>query len=140
MLSHSGRAAIRAVIYLSSQEISGIHEIAESIGASSHTVGKLLQKLVHEGIINSMKGPGGGFYITKSQLRQPLIKIIDAIDGKDVLQQCAVGLSACSDTNPCPLHHEYKNISRAYRKMCRSMKITDLKNKLTSGETLLLLN
>ena len=71
MLSLTCKTAIKAVIYLASKfdtgEKSGIKEIAEFIDASEHTVGKMLQTLVKDGVINSAKGPSGGFYINGKQ-------------------------------------------------------------------------
>ena len=68
MLSLTCKTAIKAVIYLASKfesgEKAGIREIADFINASEHTVGKMLQTLVKEKVINSAKGPAGGFYIT----------------------------------------------------------------------------
>lgn len=59
MLSLTCKTAIKAVIYLASKHQSGhkagIKEIAEFIDASEHTVGKMLQTLVREGVINSVK-------------------------------------------------------------------------------------
>lgn len=57
-------------------EKSGIKEIAEFIDASEHTVGKMLQMLVREEVINSAKGPNGGFYITAKQQNQAIINIV----------------------------------------------------------------
>lgn len=112
MLSHTCKTAIKAVIYLASKEESGdksgVKEIAKFINASEHTVSKLLQNLVRQKIINSIKGPTGGFYITKDQQMAPIIKIVDTIDGKDLFIQCGLGLSKCSSTHPCPIHDDYK--------------------------------
>src|SRR5687767_2541544 len=112
MLSLTCKTAIKAVVFLASKydqgTNSGIKEIAEYIDASEHTVGKLLQTLVREEIINSMKGPSGGFYLTKEQLRKPIITIVYAIDGKQVFRECGLGLSKCSAMRPCPIHNEYK--------------------------------
>lgn len=71
MLSLTCKTAIKAVIYLASKfetgEKAGIKEIAEFIDASEHTVGKMLQVLVKEEVINSVKGPNGGFSLQKSK-------------------------------------------------------------------------
>ena len=97
MLSLTCKTAIKAVIYLASKfesgDKAGIIEIAEFINASEHTVGKMLQTLVKDDVINSAKGPTGGFYISEKQKNQPIIKIIDAFDGKAVFDQCGLGLS-----------------------------------------------
>lgn len=109
MLSVTCKTAIKAVTYLASRQESGIksgiREIAELIDGSEHTVGKLLQTLVREGIINSVKGPSGGFYMSKAQVKQPIIHIVEAIDGREVFRECGLGLSKCSASHPCPLHH-----------------------------------
>ena len=99
MLSVSCKAAIKAVIFLGSKfesvNKSSIKEITKFINENEHTVGKILQKLVKEKIINSAKGPNGGFYITDKQINYRVIKIIEAIDGKEVFKQCGLGLSKC---------------------------------------------
>ena len=111
MLSLTCKIAIKAVIFLASKyqsrEKPGIKEIAEYIEASEHTVGKLLQTLARRDVINSSKGPNGGFYVTAKQLNQPVIRIVEAIDGKEVFKECGLGLSKCSSAHPCPIHKDY---------------------------------
>lgn len=137
MLSLSCKASIKAVIFLGSKfnsgEKSGIKEIAEFINENEHTVGKLLQKLVKEGIINSAKGPTGGFYITARQKNQPIINVVEAIDGKEVFNQCGLGLSKCSSTHPCPIHNDYKAVRDLFEKMCRDKKMSDLCEPVNNG-------
>ena len=130
MLSVTCKAAIKAVVYLGSKfelgNKSSIKEIANFIDENEHTVGKLLQKLVKEGVINSAKGPNGGFYVTSRQMSQSITKIIEAIDGKDVFKQCGMGLSRCSATHPCPIHNDYKVIRDLFERLCSDKKIGDL--------------
>jgi len=137
MLSITCKTAIKAVIYLASKfesgEKSGIKEIAEFINASEHTVGKMLQTLVKAEVINSTKGPNGGFYITAKQKNQPIINIVEAIDGKDVFKQCGLGLSKCSSTHPCPIHNDYKVVRDLFEKLCRDKKMTDLCEPVNNG-------
>ena len=135
MLSLTCKTAIKAVIYLASksEEKAGIKEIAEYIDASEHTVGKMLQTLVKDNVINSAKGPTGGFYITAKQRNQSIIKIIDAIDGTEVFDQCGLGLSKCSATHPCPIHNDYKIIRDQFKAMCQQKKINDLCETVNDG-------
>nr|WP_294899427.1 Rrf2 family transcriptional regulator [uncultured Pedobacter sp.] len=112
MLSNTCKNAIKAVIYLASKENhsekAGVKEVAQNINASEHTVSKILQNLVKQKIINSIKGPTGGFFITEQQRQQPIINIVNTIDGKDVFTECGLGLSHCSSSHPCPIHDQYK--------------------------------
>ena len=137
MLSLTCKTAIKAVIYLCSKFESGqnvgIREIAVAIQASEHSVGKLLQTLVKNGVINSIKGPSGGFHISKEQRKQPIINIIDAIDGRMVFRECGLGLSQCSATRPCPIHFEYKDARDKAEQLFRTRKVSDLCDPVSNG-------
>jgi Rrf2 family protein len=137
MLSLSCKASIKAVVYLGSKSDSGekpgIQEIAKFINENEHTVGKLLQKLVKQDVIKSSKGPKGGFYITTEQKTQPIIKIVEAIDGKEVFNQCGLGLSKCSETRPCPIHNDFKNVRESFKQMCENNEIKMLYENVNNG-------
>jgi len=141
MLSHTCKTAVKAVIYLASkfesEERSGIIEIAGYLNASEHTVGKMLQTLVKQDVIKSLKGPSGGFFITRSQLRQPIINIVEAIDGNQVFKECGLGLSKCSATHPCPIHDDYKEARDIIETLFRNKKISDLCEPVSNGLTYL---
>jgi Rrf2 family protein len=137
MLSLTCKAAIKAVIHLSAKfetgEKAGIKEIARVIDASEHTVGKLLQTLVKEGVINSSKGPNGGFYVDAKQRNQPIIKIVEAIDGKEIFNECGLGLSRCYASHPCPIHNDYSIIKDLFAKLCREKKVSELAVTVNDG-------
>ncbi len=130
MLSTSCKAAIKAVVFLASQfepgEKFSLTMVSQHIGASEHTVGKILQALVKNKLIKSSKGPGGGFYITKEQLEIPVIKIVQAIDGKELFKECALGLNKCNSERPCPIHFEYKKAREVMEQIFLKNKIADL--------------
>lgn len=137
MLSLTCKTAIKAVIYLASKEDpgdkAGMKEIANHIHASEHTVGKILQTLARHGLINSVKGPSGGFFISKAQRDQPISNIIESIEGDQVFKGCGLGLSKCSASHPCPIHDEYKVARDLIEKLFRENKVKDLCNPVTNG-------
>lgn len=141
MLSYTCKTAVKAVIYLASKyesgERSGIMEIAGYLNASEHTVGKMLQTLVKQDVIKSVKGPSGGFYITKAQLLKPIINIVEAIDGRQVFKECGLGLSKCSSTHPCPIHDDYKAAKDILEALFRSKKLIDVCVPVNNGLTYL---
>ena len=137
MLSLTCKTAIKAALYLSSRtpadQKPGIREIAKAINANEHTVGKLLQTLVKNNVINSTKGPSGGFYISKEQLSQPLMAIVEAIDGDALFTECGLGLSKCSALHPCPIHNEYQEGRKLLEKLFKTNKISDLRGIVSKG-------
>ncbi|HWI91578.1 MAG TPA: Rrf2 family transcriptional regulator [Flavisolibacter sp.] len=137
MLSYTCKTAVKAVVYLATtyerHEKAGLKEVAEHIGASEHTVGKILQTLVRQDVINSMKGPAGGFYISKKQKKQPLINIVEAIDGRNIFKGCGLGLSRCSAAHPCPIHDEYKAARDILDRIFNTKSVEDLCEPVNNG-------
>jgi Rrf2 family protein len=142
MISNTCKTAIKAVIYLCSkferEENAGIKEIAGFINANEHTIGKILQLLVKQNIIKSMKGPSGGFFISAEQQNQPIINIVHAIDGNQVFKSCGLGLSKCSSAHPCPIHYQYKEARDIIENLFRQKKVIDLCEPVANGLAYLL--
>ena len=65
MLSNSCRYGIRAVVYLASRYSEknniGIKEISGVLNLPAPFLAKILQQLARHKILNSVKGPNGGF-------------------------------------------------------------------------------
>lgn len=141
MLSKMCKTAIKAVIYLCSEQgqgkYAGIKQIAKAIDSSEHTVGKLLQTLVREGIIGSAKGPSGGFFITSDQGRLPIFAIVEAIDGLDRFRECGLGLPHCSSDHPCPIHEQYEPIRTGMERVFREKRVNELCHSVDSGKAFL---
>jgi Rrf2 family protein len=129
--------AMRAVFYIASksleQERLGIKEIAEQINAPEHFLAKILQKLSGSGVIQSVKGPHGGFYIDAQGLNKPLADIIIALEGDAIFTGCGMGLSQCSEANPCPLHHEFKKVRNQIIHMLYNTTIGKFNTELLDG-------
>lgn len=132
---------LRAVFFIaqSSQENKrvGIKEIAESIHSPEAFLGKILQNLSRAGIIRSMKGPGGGFYLDSGDMSTPLSEVVKAIDGENLFVGCGMGLEFCSEQYPCPLHHEFKNIRNNLSEMLQKTTVGQFNDDLIKGKILL---
>lgn len=130
--------AIRAVFYIAkcSQQGKkvGFKEIAENINSPEHFLAKILQKLSKEGLIQSSKGPSGGFYLDASNSHRPLADIVIAIEGSEIFTGCGMGLSYCSEENPCPLHNDFKEIRNNLSKMLKTTTIGQFNEQLILGE------
>ena len=85
-------------------------EIAKEEGLPAPVLGKVLQELVRKGLLESRRGPGGGFRLARRPQLITLRDVVAAIDGLDQFLECAVGLERCSDESPCPLHDTWKGL------------------------------
>ncbi len=114
MLSNTCKYAIRSVIYLAvntnENEKIGIKKIAEDLDIPTPFLGKILQVLARKKILNSTKGPHGGFSISESTLDTSLMDIVEIIDGRDLFDTCVIGLKSCTlheeNEMPCPIHNQ----------------------------------
>ncbi len=129
--------AIRAVFYIAHTSNkghkTGIKDIAAGIDSPELYLAKILQNLSKQGIISSSKGPNGGFYIQESSLTKPLSDIVEAVDGNGLFYGCALGLSQCSEVNPCPLHHQFKSIRDQIHQVLRQTTIGEFNEELING-------
>ena len=108
MFSKACRYGIRAVIYLAvhagEERKIGVTELADQLHVPQHFLAKVLQQLVRDGHVASVKGPGGGFCLDAQQTQHSLAQVIESIDGPEVFSSCVLGFESCSNANPCPLH------------------------------------
>lgn len=108
MLSSACKYAIRSILFLAiyadEHNKIGVKQIADSLETPRPFLAKLLQKLGKNGLVTSHKGPGGGFFLTEDNYKKTLWAVVECIDRGERFQQCFLGLSRCSDENPCPVH------------------------------------
>ncbi len=144
MLSKSSTYAIRAVLYLSlhADEPKKFNpkSIAEAIGVPAPFLAKILQILSKTGLVSSVKGRGGGFYLTKENKENSLLSVIDSIDGLRKFHDCMLGLPVCGDKNPCSVHHVVFPLRRQLIDQLTQKSISDLTEEVRKGDTHIFLN
>lgn len=129
MLSKTGLHAVRAVIALArlpEGAYAGAAKIAQEIGAPQNYLGKLLQTLAKEGIVESQKGLGGGFRLARDAKKISLYDVIAPIDPVSRWSGCILGWPECSEENPCAIHHRWKGVRNGYLQMLQKTTISEL--------------
>ena len=108
--SRSAEYAIRAFVHLAQVQegkYAMVKNIAEQEDIPAHFLAKILQQLARKGLLRSSKGPTGGFALRVDPSEIRLLDIVEALDGLAPYQQCASGLSECSDDMPCSMHDSW---------------------------------
>lgn len=129
IFTHSCQYAIKSCIYLAmKREKIDVVEITQFINSPVPFTSKILQRLAKSNIISSAKGRSGGFYLNDEQYESLVVRdIYAAIEGEQMLNSCALGLSECSETNPCPVHHLAIGIKEKLQHIL-TLKINELKD------------
>jgi len=108
IFSKSCTYAIQATIFISAREPSCrilLRDISRALNIPQPFLSKVLQKLVHDGILMSYRGSSGGFGLARPARDISLHDIMSCIDGTSWRTDCLLGFKPCSDGEPCALHH-----------------------------------
>lgn len=76
------------------------HEMAEILGVSEAHLTKVFQRLVREGLVSSVRGPGGGFELRRPSGEINLLSVYHAIEGVPRERE-----NFCSCCDKCPFQH-----------------------------------
>ncbi len=136
LLSSACVYGLRASVYLASisnTSFTSITKISEDLEISRHFLTKVLQQLTEAELMESMKGPKGGVRLRYPGNEITLLDIVTAIDGMDLLTECALGLPGCGSEKPCPIHDKWANTRDEIRKMLGDTSLHDLVEKGKSG-------
>ncbi len=131
MFSKACEYGIRASIFIAEQSLIdrkvSLKDVAEAIDSPAAYTSKILQKLSRNNIINSDKGPTGGFSMGKKELEKvKLGSIVFAIDGESIYNGCGLGLKKCNEKMPCPVHNQFKMIRDQLKKMLETTTVLSL--------------
>ncbi len=142
MFSKACEYGIRAMIYISDQSTRGgrasVRDVARAIDSPEAFTAKILQSLSNSDIIESKKGPSGGYEVSEAQKGFiSLLHIVEAIDGDKTYHGCGLGLAACDEDHPCPIHHKYKMIRDELKSMLATTTIDQLAKDLHVGSAFL---
>ena len=129
MLSQSGIHAIRAMVALAAApelEYRDVAGIASSTGSPRNYLGKILLQLSRHGLVESRKGLGGGFRLSRAAAEIRLIDVMASIEDVGRWSACVFTSGICSDTNPCMVHARWSRAREAFLAFLRDTTIAEL--------------
>ncbi|MBP6671567.1 MAG: Rrf2 family transcriptional regulator [Bacteroidetes bacterium] len=125
--------ALQSIIYLAQKkqgEMTTIKEISSHLNIPFHFLGKIFQKLSHKGLLHSMKGVSGGFWLAKPAEEIVLMDIVVAIDGSDIMNLCVLGYTDCDANAPCAMHTEWKATKEGFFAALAKKNILDVAKEI----------
>lgn len=140
MFSASCHYGLQAMFYIASHSSEDnnvdLNTIAHEKDIPKHFLSKILQLLVKNKLLISMKGPNGGFRLSRPADDITLIEIVEAIDGLDIFNQCGIGFRDCDENDPCPIHTDYKRIRDRVRYLFETKTLEALTKDVLDGDLL----
>lgn len=101
-------------------------QVAQNLGLPFPMTAKVLQMLVHAHILDSVRGPTGGFRLRLPPEKVRLFDVVLAIDGPELFDRCALGLPTCDENNPCPVHNCWVPIRDQLKELLQKTSLADL--------------
>jgi Rrf2 family transcriptional regulator, iron-sulfur cluster assembly transcription factor len=127
-LTTKGRFAVTAMMDLALQGGSGpvtLAEISGRQGISLSYLEQLFGKLRRHALVNSVRGPGGGYRLAKPTGEIAIADIILAVDEPIDATQCA-GKENCQDDHKCLTHDLWANLNTHIFSYLRSVTLAEL--------------
>ncbi len=133
MFSKSFGYAVRGILYIAivteTKTRVQLAEIARQLAVPKHFLAKVLKTLAKEGIINSMKGPYGGFYINQQTMTTSLFEMMKVTGEVEEFGNCVLRFRKCNADNPCPMHLKIESLRQQWQQLLSSTTISDLLKK-----------
>lgn len=126
-ISEAASIALHAIVYLADNKDHKLsnHEIASALKVSEAHLSKVLQRLSKAGMVESNRGPKGGFVLAKDPAEITLLQVYEAIEGPLPNSYCLLGSPICGGEN-CILGNLIKNLNREVREYMEKTRVADV--------------
>jgi len=135
-LTTKGRFAVTAMLDLAMRQGGGpvtLAGISERQKISLSYLEQLFGKLRRYGLVESVRGPGGGYYLAKPTDEIAVSDIIQAVDEPMDATQCG-GLGNCHDEHACMTHDLWITLNAKIFEYLSSINLTQLVAKQCPGK------
>jgi Rrf2 family iron-sulfur cluster assembly transcriptional regulator len=132
-ISTRGRYALRAMVDLARHGDNGPvsrQSISERQEISADYVAQIFRSLQAAGLVEGVKGPGGGYRLARDAATITAADVIQAVEGPVALVHCALpgpnDEPACERVDGCVTHLLWKQLSQAMTDVLASVSLEDL--------------
>ncbi len=136
LLSQTAEYALRAMSWLATVSGGGpvrAVDLSRATGIPTHYLAKVLRRLVLADLLESQKGQGGGFSLSRAPREIAFIDILTAVDAYPTQGRCAFGWGQCDPDDPCPLHNAWSHLNDRIRDWASGTSLEEIANFKPTG-------
>ncbi|MFQ6091330.1 MAG: RrF2 family transcriptional regulator [bacterium] len=139
-LTTKGRYGLRAMSELAKDYGKGpvaIKTISERQHLSTHYLEQLLAKLRRGGLIESVRGPGGGYVLAKNPADISVGDVVRTLEGPIAMAKCideSLMQNACERVDDCVVRLMWKRISAKVEEVLDGISLEDLSREVKTLE------
>lgn len=130
-LTTKGRYAVTAMLDLALHYDQGaitLSDIAKRQGISLSYLEQLFARLRRAGLVDSVRGPGGGYSLARDPSRIAVAEIVLAINESIDATRCG-GDKNCQMDERCLTHHLWEGLSARIHEFLSGISLADLVNR-----------
>jgi len=133
-ISTRGRYALRAIVDLALHTDEGLvsrRDIATRQEISADYVAHLFRRLRAVGLVEGMRGPGGGYRLARDAATIRVGDVVRAVEGPIAVADCVApgGDLACRLVEECATRAVWQRVSRAVEKVLDEITLAELRDE-----------
>lgn len=128
--------AVRVMVQLAALprgEKAQLTALGSATGVSVSFLSKVLQRLVHGGLVTSHRGTGGGFCLRPHGEKTTLLQVIEVMEGPTLLNQCLISGLSCNRKPWCGVHPVWQKAQAALIGVLGSVSVAELAKDTLAG-------
>jgi len=123
--------ALRAVIHLANEEVGdracSVAEIAARERVPRQFLEKIVQQLIHKGLVRSRRGAHGGYVLGRSADRVTFRDVIEAVEGPISINVCVGEHPDCVLLGACGMNRVWQEGQRRVMELFEKTTIADVR-------------
>jgi len=127
-LTSKGRYAVTAMLDVTIHAVAGpvsLADISERQGISLSYLEQLFSRLRKEGLVTSVRGPGGGYRLGKCSAQIAVADVISAVNESVDATKCS-GKGNCQDGEQCLTHSLWQGLSQRIEEFLQNITLSEL--------------
>lgn len=127
-LTSKGRYAVTAMLDVAIHAATGpvsLSDISERQGISLSYLEQLFSRLRKHGLVNSIRGPGGGYRLGRCSAQIAVADVISAVDESVNATKCG-GKGDCQSGSQCLTHNLWEGLSNRIEEFLQGITLSEL--------------
>ncbi len=127
-LTSKGRYAVTAMLDVTIHAVSGpvsLSDISERQGISLSYLEQLFSRLRKQGLVNSVRGPGGGYRLGRCSAKIAVADVISAVNESVDATKCS-GQGNCQGGEQCLTHSLWLGLSNRIEEFLQNITLAEL--------------